>query len=201
MVTSFTSGPGWQCSSGPVISRKYATGDLWPHGAGSEIGGGDKDVLDIDLHPVLAIGAKANRPNNLTGVMETYNSAASLVEMNMADKVVVKNYVANILTYSGASPNTWDATFDIGAPVYVDDSAGLTPGVTLSLSPLNQADDGNPLAGYIHYHQTDYLDSGVGGPNTSSGFPVTADNSQLVETELCIMLVNDSGQARALITE
>jgi len=198
MPTSFYGGTDWEGSSGPILSRQFAAADLWPHGAGSEIGGGDKDTLEAGLHPVLAIGAKADRGNNLTGVVMTYTNS-NLVILNMADKVIVKSYVANILTYSGGNPNTWAATYTIGKPVYVDDSAGLTAGVTLSLSPLNSAGSANPLAGYLMYCQDEYYDSGVGGANTSATWPVTADNTQLVESLLCVMLVNDSGQADAAV--
>lgn len=191
MTTEFISGPAWECSSGPMLTRQYHEDDLWPHGAASEIGGGNKDVLADGLHPVLAIGARANRPRNLTGVVVSY--AGELVQVNLAEKVVVRSYVANVLTYSGGNPNTWAATFAIGDPVYLDDSDGLSSGVTLSRSPLNSAGSANPLAGYLHYAQDEYPDSTVGGPNTSSSWPVTADNSQLVETELCVMLVNDHG--------
>jgi len=191
MPDEFISGPDWECSSGPILTRQYHEDDLWPHGAGSEIGGGDKDVLADGLHPVLAIGAKANRPRNLTGVVVSYYG--ELVQVNLAEKVVVRAYVANVLTYSGGDPNTFAATFAIGDPVYLDDSDGLTSGVTLSRSPLNSAGSANPLAGYLHYHQDEYPDSVVGGPNTASGWPKTASDSELVETELCVMLVNDHG--------
>jgi hypothetical protein len=195
MPDDFYSGTNWEQSSGPILPRAFdASDDLWPHGLASEIGGGAKDVLADGLHPVLAIGPKASRPKNLTGVVLTYNSATDRAIINLADKVIVRNYVANVLTYSGGNPATYQTSMAIGAPVYVDDSDGLASGVTLSLSPLNSSDQANPLAGYLMYCQTEYDDSGIGGAGASASWPKTVANS-LVQAEYCIMLVNDYGTA------
>lgn len=197
MPTEFIHGTDWEQSSGPIISRMVHLVDVWPQGTGAmgEIGGGDKDVLENGMHPAFAIGAKANRPNNLVGVVMSYEPAATLVVLNMADKFISRQYVANVLTYN--TPDTWAATYVLGAPVYVDDSDDLTAGVTLSLSPLNHSGTPNPLFGYVWYCQDDYSDHGVGGANASAGLPVTADETKLVEVLLCVMQVNDSGQAEA----
>ena len=193
MPTDFIHGTDWEQSSGPIISRMVHLADVWPQGLGSEIGGGNKDVLANGDHPAFAVGAKANRPNNLVGVVMSYEAAATLVILNMTDKFTSRQYVANVLTYG--QPDTFAATYVLGAPVYVDDSEALSPGVTLSLSPLNQEGSPNPLFGYVWYCQDDYADEGVGGPNHAAGLPVTADNTKLVEILLCVMQVNDSGQA------
>jgi len=192
-IDTFYTGTDWQGTSGPIVSRQIPVADLWPVGLASEIGGGNKDVLENGLHPAVAVGPKGNRPANLTGVVMTVQG--TLAQVNLADKFVSKQYVANILTYATASPATWKATFAAWDLVYVDDSAGLSAGVTLSLSPLNQAGSANPLFGYIYYCQDQFADSEFGGPNASAGLPVTADNSQLVEELLCIMQVNDFGVA------
>ena len=105
--------------------------------------------------------------------------------------------MANVLTYANHTGATWAAAYVLGAPVFVDDSVDLAAGVTLSLSRLNQEGSPNPLFGYIWYCQDDYSDHGVGGPNASAGLPVTADDEELVEALLCVMQVNDSGQAEA----
>jgi len=173
-----------------------ASADLWPHGLASEIGGGNKDVLADGLHPVLAIGPKASRPRNLTGVVINYDSATDRAVLNLADKVVVKQYVANVLTYSGGNPATFDQSLAIGEPVFVDDSDGLADGVTLSRSPLNSADSGNPLAGYLYYSQTEFDDHYVGGQVASRDWPIVVANS-LVYTLVCVMLVNDYGYQAA----
>ena len=109
-VSEFYNDPDWEGSSGPIIPRTAdASEDLWPNGTGAmgEIDGGDKDVLADGLHPVLAIGPKAQRPRNLTGVVISYNEDAEIAQVNLAEKVCVKNWVANVLTYSGASPKTF----------------------------------------------------------------------------------------------
>lgn len=195
MSATFKAGPDWECSSGPILTRDFdASADLWPHGADSELPAGDKDVLEDGLHPVLAVGLKAQRPINLTGVVISYNDANDRAQVNLAEKVCVKNYVSNVTTYSGTVPASYDSTVDIGRPVYVDDSSHLPAGVTLSMSPLNNnGGQANPLAGYIFYCQDDYVDTGVGGAGANVSYPRTAaDDSEL---EYCILLVNDFGVA------
>jgi len=198
--TEFLSGSDWEQSSGPVLTRKFHLTDLWPVGAGSEIGGGDKDELADGLHPVVAIGSSGGLwdiecRHNLTGVVTSYNAATTIAELNMADKVIVRAYVANIVFYDWDGDPFYSATFTIGQSVYVDDSAPLSSGVTLSLSGFNEEGSANPLAGYLMYCQDEYMDSGVGGPNLAMIWPKTASDSELVEAELCVMLVNDSGQS------
>lgn len=196
MPDEFYKGTDWEGSSGPILPRMVPESDLWPHGANSESDGtGDKDVLEDGLHPVLAVGPIASRPNNLIGVVMKYTNA-HLVTLNFADKFIVKNYVANITAYPKGTP-TFSATYPALAPVYVDDSPDLSSGVTLSMSPLNDLGAANPLAGYLFYCQDEYMDSGIGGPNLAEVFPKTANAGALVESVLCIMLVNDSGQAWA----
>ena len=198
--TEFYSGSDWQQSSGLVLARKFHLADLWPVGAGSEVGGGAKDELADGLHPVVAIGPSGpvwalGCRHNLTGVVMSYNAATTIAELNLADKVVVRNYVANVNFYDWDGTAYYAATFDIGAAVYVDDSSVLSSGVTLSLSAFNEEGSANPLAGYLMYCQDEYMDTGVGGPNQEMLWPKAANAGALVEVELCVMLVNDSGQS------
>ncbi len=196
MTAEFYGETDWECTSGPIITRAYDnTADLWPEGLASEIAGGNKDVLADGLHPFLAIGAKADRPNNLVGVVVTYNSVNDRAELNLARFFAAKAYVANVLTYSGSSPNTFDQSLAIGEPVYVDDS-DLAEGVTLSRSPLNEADSPNPLAGYLFYNQDDYDDSGIGGHSASTSWPITVANS-IVYTLVCVLLAGPYNVAAA----
>jgi hypothetical protein len=124
---------------------------------------------------------------NLTGVVMTFLS--NLAQVNIADGCIVKNYVANVLTYSGAAPNTFETAPVIGQPVYVDDSGDLGEGVTLSLSPLNEGGLRNPLAGYLWYDQDEYIDSVVGGPNASAQWPKTWVD-ELYQPVVSILLIN-----------
>lgn len=198
MPDEFYNDTDWEGSSGPIIPRTVdASEDLWPVGTGTagEIDGGDKDILADGLHPVLAIGGKAQRPRNLTGVVITYSLANDRAVMNLADKVIVRNYVSNILTYSGGAGNTFDQSLAVGEPVYVDDSGPLSSGVTLSRSPLNESGSANPMAGYVWRCQDQYDDSGVSGVD-GDVFPMTLANTA-VETEVCVMLVNDFGTGDA----
>ncbi|MCJ7831508.1 MAG: hypothetical protein MUP86_03195 [Dehalococcoidia bacterium] len=196
MPDHFITGTDWEQSSGPIISRMVHLVDVWPQGTGvmGEIGGGDKDVLANGDHPAFAVGAKANRPNNLVGVVMTYEDDATLVVLNMADKFISRQWVANVVRWDGSSPDLLDASLALGEPVYVDDSDLLSPGCTLSRSPLNQAGSPNPLFGYIWYCQDEYADEGVGGPNHEAGLPLEV-LATFVETLVCVMQVNDSGQS------
>jgi len=186
---NFMSGPGWS-QSPQHLPAMVALGNVWPEGLGSETGGGDKDVLADGDHPVLAIGGQTTadgRPYNLTGVVVTYESNAELVVMNVALGAIVKAYVANVLTYSGGDADTFETAPVIGQPVYVDDSDDLGAGCTLSLSPLNDGDVANPMAGYLWYCQTEYKDGGVGGPNVDAVWPLSWDESY-GEFEVCVFL-------------
>jgi hypothetical protein len=198
MPDEFYSGPASEGSSGPIITRAYHFDDLWPVGAHGDDDGGAKDDLQDGLHPVVAIGpnaaggTKSFRPINITGVVTSCNDDAEIAQVNVAPKVVVRNYVANIDEYSGGALSTYLTSMQIGRPVYVDDSSVLSTGVTLSTSPVNDDGAANPLAGYLYYCQDEMLDSGIGGPNASAVWPKIVAN-ELVEDEYCIMLVNDHG--------
>jgi len=205
MPADFTSRIDWECSSGPIVTRKFHVTDLWPVGAHGFADGTAKDDLADGLHPVVAVsqtaanGTKTGRPRNLTGVVVSYNAATAIATVNVADKVCVKNYVSNVASYSEGAPATFKTTFYIGMPVYVDDSTGLGAGTTLST--VNANDDGapNPLAGYLFYCQDEYADGGVGGPNTTStwdGGTITLADEH-VEAEYCILLTNDYGTGEA----
>lgn len=197
MSATFLTGTDWQCSSGPILPRPYdASADVWPHGLTGKAAGGACDVLEDGHHMFFAIGPKAERPRNITGVSINYHSGTDRVVMNLADKFVAKAYVANVLTYSGATPNTFDTSLVIGEPVYVDDSDTIAAGVTLSRSPLNQADSPNPLAGYLYYAQDDFDDSYIGGAGATVSWPITVANS-LVYTLVCVVSVNDYGYQAA----
>ena len=204
MPDEFYGETDWEGSSGPIIPRTVdVSEDLWPNGTGAmgEIDNGDKDVLADGLHPVLAIGPKAQRPRNLTGVVMTYNSANDRAVMNLADKVIVKAYVSNITSYSAGASAGYDQSLAMGEPVYVDDSGPLSSGVTLSRSPLNESTTANPLAGYIWRCQDEYDDSGVGGVD-GDVFPITITNTTSgTETLLCVMLVNDFGVGNASVVD
>jgi len=153
-------------------------------------------VLAAGLHPVLAIGEKGNRPRNLTGVVITYQSNNDRAVMNLADKVIVRQYVNNVTSYTGGAVYTFNSTFSVGDPVYVDDSGPLSAGVTLSCSPLNESGSANPLAGYVMRCQDQYDDEGVGGVD-GDVFPMSLSTTQATELLVCVMLVNDFGIGNA----
>jgi len=192
MSTIYYAGTDWESSSGPILSRQYALTDLWPIGLNSESdGAGDKQVLAGGMHPCCAIGPKAQRPVNMVGVIMTYTND-NLIELNIAPGFAFKAYVANVLTYNGGVPATWDTSLAIGEPIYVDDSDSLDSGITLSRSPLNDDAGGNPRAGYLWYDQDDYLNSGVGGPNVTAGWPKVVAN-ETTYTLVTVLLWPDAG--------
>jgi len=195
MTTYFYSGPDWQQSSEPHTFVEVQESDCWPVDDRSVSGA--KDQLDDGLHPVIAIGGRTaadGRPLNLTGVVVSCNisalgTATDRIVVNIADGTIVRNYVANVLTYSGLSPNTFEQAPVVGQPVYVDDSSDLAAGVTLSMSPLNEADVRNPLAGYLWYCQDEIADGQVGGSRATATFDSSLSNS-LVQQVYCVLLVN-----------
>lgn len=159
-TSEFYFGSDWESSSGPILSRAFHVGDLWPVGLASKSDAATAmDLLADGLHPCVAIGPKALRPINMVGVVITYNIAAGIAELNLAPGFCFKAYVANQAAYAA----TYDQSLAIGEPVYIDDSVILATGVTLSRSPLNNLGQGNPQAGYLWYDQDDYADFYVGG--------------------------------------
>jgi hypothetical protein len=198
MPDTFYSGTDWQQSSEPHTIVQVHESDCWP--VANNSGSGTKDCLAPGLHPVIAIGGRTaadGRPLNITGVVVSYTGAGTgtstdLVRVNIADGVIVRQYVANVTAYSQGAPDTFETAPVPGQPVYVDDSDDLGEGVTLSMSPLN--DSGtlkNPQAGVLWYCQDEYANSQVGGPNEASTFDASLAN-ELVQQEYCVLLFNGS---------
>jgi hypothetical protein len=195
MPDTFQEGTDWQQSSEPKTIVDVQESDTWP--VDDRSGSGTKDQLAPGLHPVVAIGGRTaadGRPLNLTGVVVSYagtgsGTATDHVEINIADGTIVRQYVANVLTYAAGDAATFEQAPVVGQPVYVDDSNDLSEGVTLSMSPLNDADVRNPLAGYLWYCQDEIADGHAGGSRSTSTFDGTLAN-ELVEQEYCVLLVN-----------
>jgi hypothetical protein len=194
MPDEFQAGSDWQQSSEPHTIIQVHEADCWPVADNS--GSGTKDALADGLHPVIAIGGRTaadGRPLNLTGVVVSYfaglTAPVGIAQVNIADGTIVRQYVSNVLTYAAGVPATFEQAPVVGQPVYVDDSDDLSEGVTLSMSPLNDADVRNPLAGYLFYCQDEYADASLGGPNTSSTFDGALPN-EATEQEYCVLLVN-----------
>jgi len=199
MPATFYEGTQWEQSSGPIVSRMVLESDCWPVDDNS--GSGTKDDLINGRHPVVAIGGRTaadGRPLNMTGVVMTVHNATAGVSagtdkviVNVADYFICRQWVSNILTYNGGNAATFEQTPVVGQPVYVDDSNDLSEGVTLSMSPLNDAAVKNPQAGVLFYCQDEYMDFDVGGPNTAATFDTSLPNSE-TEQEYCVLLFNGS---------
>ena len=195
MPAYFQTGTNWQQSSEPHTIVAVQESDCWP--VDDRSGSGTKDQLAPGLHPVIAIGGRTaadGRPLNLTGVVVSYagtgsGTATDRVEVNIADGTIVRQYVGNVLTYSGGDANTFETAPVVGQPVYVDDSNDLAAGVTLSMSPLNDAGVANPLAGYLWYCQDEIADGLAAGSRATATFDGTLADS-LVEQEYCVLLIN-----------
>ena len=195
MPDEFQSGSDWEQSSGPWVNVDVHESDVWPIADNS--GSGTKDALADGLHPVVAIGGRTaadGRPLNLTGVVVSFlaglTTAVGIVVVNIADGMIVRQYVNNVLTYSGGVPNSWETAPIPGQPVYVDDSNDLGEGVTLSMSPLNDGTLRNPLAGYLWYCQDEMANAIAGGARTAATFDDELAEEE-VEQEYCIFLVNN----------
>ncbi len=162
MTTVFLSGPDYEVSSGPLLMRRAHIDDIWPEGTGAS-----KDDLEPGMHVFMAIGAKGQRPFNVVGMIISFDTLTNLVELNVAPGAIYRTYVANVTEYAGGVPSAWSATLEKHVPVYVDDSTDLAAGVTVSLSPDEEAGTGaNPFCGFTYPDQDEWTDSGVGGGNT-----------------------------------
>jgi hypothetical protein len=184
----------YEQSSEPQNVIDAMVSDIWPESTKS--GSGTKDAIADGLHPVIALGgmtAADGRPLNRTGVVVSYTAgltaALSRVRVDIADGKLVYNYVANVLTYGGGAPATFETAPVPGQPVFVDPSGDLAEGVTLSMSPLDEAGLSNPLAGHLWYAQDEMADSAFGGARAASTFDIVLANS-LVEQVYCILLTS-----------
>lgn len=183
----------YEQSSNPYVPYPVTEGDLWPVDDRSESGA--KDQLADGLHPFVAYGeyAAPSRPLNLVGVViscqiSAAGTATDRIVINVAHGATYRNYVSNILTYSGGAPNTYETTPQPGQVVYIDDSADLSAGVTLSMSPLNWNDIENPVAGVLTYCQDEIPDGQVGGGRAATTFDSALAN-EAVEQIYCVTLV------------
>lgn len=190
MTEEFYSGTNWEQASGPIVNVEVHEADVWPVDDNS--GSGVKDDLAAGLHPVLAVGertAAGGRPALVTGVVMTFTpgatTATGIVELNIAAGMIVRQYVANIRDHSALD---YETAPSVGMPVYVDDSAALGEGVTLSMAEMTAADLLNPQAGVLWYCQDEMANSEMGGARSSATFDtVLADT--LVEQEYCVLLL------------
>lgn len=187
--STWYAGTDHQQSSGPYCNRKFAESDLWPIDDNAVA---QKDVLANGDHPVVAIGGRTTadgRPQNLTGVVVSYDADALQAVVNIAHCVIVRDYVSNIYGYDGQGvSNAWEAAPILGQPVYIDDSDNLGAGCTMSMAATNESGLANPLAGWLMYCQDEYIDSGVGGPNSDATFPLSWDDDEDNEYLVCVML-------------
>lgn len=193
MPEEFQSGSDWQQSSGPIVNVDVHEADVWPVDDNAFVVA--KDALAAGLHPVVAVGGRTaadGRPLNTTGVVMTYTAgsttATGVVELNVAHGMIVRQYVSNILTYSGTVPATFEQAPIVGQPVYVDDSQALPAGGTLSMSPLNgHGGLKNPLAGKLWYCQDEMANSEMGGARAVATFDHTLPN-EATDQEYCVFL-------------
>lgn len=195
MPEEFFSGSNWEQSSGPIVNVDIHEADAWPVDDNSFVV--SKDALAAGLHPVIAIGGRTaadGRPLNVTGVVMTYTpgstTATGVVEVNIASGMIVRQYVSNILTYSGTVAATFEQAPIVGQPVYVDDSQALPAGGTLSMSPLNgHGGLKNPRAGVLWYCQDEMANSEMGGARAAATFDHTLPNEE-TDQEYCVLLLN-----------
>jgi hypothetical protein len=200
MPAEFYKGSDWQDTSGPYVTVPCHEADVWPIADNSISGTKDGiftagNVYD-GVHPVVALGGITvadGRPLNVTGVVVSAIPGLTIplgrVIVNIADGMIVKNYVCNILTYNGGAPATFEVAPVPGQPVFVDDTDDLSAGCTLSLSPLNVNGLKNPQAGVLWYCQDEMADAGQGGYNAAATFDSSLPNS-LTEQAYCVLLIN-----------
>ena len=189
MPDEFYSGTNWEQSSGPIVNVEVHEMDVWPVADNSA--SGTKDTLVDGLHPVVAVGertAAGGRPGNVTGVVMTVTAGSvnsmSIVELNIAEGMIVRQYVSNIRDHSAVD---YETNPTVGMPVYVDDSALLSAGVTLSMAPMTATDLLNPQAGVLWYCQDEMANSEMGGARAVHTFDNTLADTA-VEQEYCVLL-------------
>jgi hypothetical protein len=196
MPEEFQSGTDWQQSSGPIVNVEVHEADLWPVDDNSFVL--SKDALADGLHPVVAVGGRTaadGRPLNVTGVVMKFEpgrtTATGIAVLNIADGMIVRQYVSNITAYSGTAPSAYETAPIVGQPVYVDDSQALPAGVTLSMSPLNgHGALHNPMAGVLWYCQNEMANAEMGGARSTPTFDHTLPEG--TEQEYCVLLINNT---------
>jgi len=179
---TFLTGTDWECSSGPICTvNVLSNADLWPlHGL----------VLANGDHPVMAIGSTASRPHNIVGSVMSVEATNRAV-VNIAPQHIVKAFVSNITAYNQGVASAWAGTLIFAQPVYVDDSADLAAGTTLSLSPTNSAGAQNPLAGFAWREQTHEPDTYASGGRTDN-YPISfAHADEYAELTICVLIWPD----------
>jgi len=188
MPDEFYSGTNWEQSSGPIVNVEVHERDVWPV---DDNAAAAKDVLAAGLHPVVAVGertAAGGRPALVTGVVMTYTAGSTtslgIVELNIAEGMIVRQYVNNLRDHS---PEDYETSPTVGMPVYVDDSAALSAGVTLSFAEMTATDLLNPQAGVLWYCQDEMANSEMGGARAVFTFDHTLADTE-VEQEYCILL-------------
>ena len=184
-------GHPYQQSSGPYVIVDVHEANIWPIADNSVSGA--KDALADGLHPVVAIGGRTaadGRPLNLTGVVISFLAGLTvpvgIAKINIADGMIVRQVVNNLLAHAA----TFETAPVPGQPVYVDDSAALGAGVTLSMSPLNDGGLRNPLAGYLWWCQDEMANAIAGGARLAATFDDELADEE-VEQEYCVLLVNN----------
>lgn len=186
-------GSDWQEEvSGDPKVREMNLASLYPHGTTHN------DLLVGD-HPFLAFGVAADKvEHTLVGVVSnvilaqpiaagTPVPAPARVSLQTAGGAMAK--IVNVLTYAINIPDTYDQSVEEGQVVYLDDSPSIADGsVTLSLSPLDENDAPNPIAGWIRMPQTGFDDSFVGGEAGTPAYPIVLANSETVFTSPVLLV-------------
>jgi hypothetical protein len=192
-VTEFYNGtPLYEQSSVPETNVEVQEEDCWP--VDDRSGSGAKDQLAPGLHPIVAIGGRTaadGRPLNVTGLVISYagtgsGTATDRVVVNIAEGVITRQYVSNITAYADTDPSAFETAPIVGQPVFVDDSDDLSAGVTLSMSPLNDAGVKNPQAGVLWYCQNEIADGFAGGARATSTFDGALPNLK-TEQVYCVL--------------
>ena len=161
-------------------TRQVLFASMYPNGVGGGSGGGNKAVLVEGDHAFQALGDNADRlPTTAVGVTQSVVTAG--VRASVVLSGAYKANIANVLTYAANIPDTYSNSVNEWTPVYIDDSDSLANDTTtLSLSPLNEDGDDNPLAGWIRRDQSDFDDTFAGGAASVATWPLTPGATESV---------------------
>ena len=130
--------------------------------------GYEQDLLDLEtievpydrlensspvIHKPAAVLSGTNG-TQLTGTIINLHAGESIAVVDIKTNKIYLHQVRNVLTYSGGAEATW-GLLNFGLPVYYDRSSTMPSGVHLSLSPLDENGNANPLFGHIVWKQTE----------------------------------------------
>lgn len=96
--------------------------------------------------------------DQMSGTVIGADDDDSIATIDVTAMMVYKHYVRTVATYNGGDEATWSA-LNIGMKVYYDRSSTMPTDAFLSVSPLDEDGDANPVFGRIVAIDDDDMDN------------------------------------------